>query len=188
MIILDILLLIMTVLCVAYCWILNRRIHDLQNSRIEFARMIKELNASIVKAENNVSEMSKLSNLANTEIKSAISEAKEISSELTTISEAASELYTKLDIQSNRIQNADGSDVLNSERFEQSICENISSKAGDKFTEDDLAPPSNDEEITYTNHLKNFIQNIVTKKPDQQSTSLNQTNYYDTLRKINAKK
>lgn len=188
MIILDILLLIMTIVCVAYCWILNRRIHDLQNSRIEFARMIKELNASIIKAENNVSEMSKLSNLASTKIKTAINEAKEISSELVTVIETANELSTKLNIQSNKLQNADGSDALNSERSEQGIYENINSKAGEKFTEDDLAPPPDGEGITYTNHLKNFIQNIVTKKPEQQSASLNQTSYYNTLRKINAKK
>ena len=188
MIILAILLLIMTVVCVVYCWVLNKRIQDLQNSRIEFARMIKELNASIIKAENNVSEMSKLSNLASTEIKTAINEAKEISSELITISEMASELCTKLDIQSNKMQNADGADFLNSERSEQGIYENISSKAGEKFTEDDLAPQSESKNATYTNHLKSFIHNIVTKKPDQQSTSLNQMSYYDTLRKINAKK
>lgn len=78
MIILDILLLIMTVICVVYCWMLNRRIQDLQNSRIEFARMIKELNASIVKAENNVSEMSELSNVTSAEIKAVINEAKEV--------------------------------------------------------------------------------------------------------------
>lgn len=187
MIILDILLLIMTVVCVVYCWVLNRRIHDLQNSRIEFARMIKELNASIIKAENNVSEMSKLSNLASTEIKTAINEAKEVSSELIAISEMASELYTKLDIKSNRIKNADGSDAFNSERSE-GVYENISSKAGEKFTEDDLAPQSDDKNTTYTNHLKSFIHNMVTKKPDQQGASLNQMSYYDTLRKINAKK
>ena len=61
MIFLDILLFIMIVICVVYCWMLNRRIQDLQNSRGEFARMIKELNVSIVKAETNVNEMSELS-------------------------------------------------------------------------------------------------------------------------------
>lgn len=190
MIILDILLLIMTIVCITYCFILNRRIQDLQNSRIEFARMIKELNASIIKAENNVTEMSKLSNLASTEIKTAINEAKEISSELVKISEMASDLYTKLDIQANRIQNADGSDFLNTEGPVQAIYENMSSKVGEKFTEDDLAPPSYDNGTTstYTNHLKNFIHNIVTKKTEQPSASLNQTSYYETLRKINAKK
>lgn len=185
MIILDILLLIMTIICVVYCWMLNRRIQDLQNSRIEFARMIKELNASIVKAENNVSEMSQLSNVTSAEIKAVVSEAKEISSELATVSEIASELSIKLKDQSNRIQNADGADTASSE---ESIYENISSKAGERFTEDDLAPHSDSENATYTNHLKNFIQNIVTKKSDEQTTNLNQTSYYDTLRKINAKK
>ena len=185
MIILDILLLIMTVTCVVYCWMLNRRIQDLQNSRVEFARMIKELNASIIKAENNVSEMSELSKVTSAEIKTVVNKAKEMSSELVAISEAASELSIKLNNQSNRIQNADGSDAFSSE---QSIYDNISSKAGERFTEDDLAPQANDENATYTNHLKNFIQNIVTKNSDEQGTSLNQTSYYNTLRKITAKK
>ena len=185
MIILDILLLIMAVICVVYCWMLNRRIQDLQNSRIEFAIMIKELNASVVKAENNVSEMSELSNVTSAEIKSVVNEAKEVSSELVAISEVANELSTKLNEQSIRAQNSDAADTS---PLEEDIYENISSKAGERFTEDDLAPPSDNENATYTNHLKNFIQNIVTKKSDEQSTSLNQTSYYDTLRKINAKK
>lgn len=185
MIILDILLLIMTVICVVYCWMLNRRIQDLQNSRIEFARMIKELNASIVKAENNVNEMSELSKITSNEIKAIVGEAKDVSSELVTISEVASELYAKLNDKSNNMHNADAAEEMTSEG---DIYENISSKAGERFTADDLAPPSNDENATYTNHLKNFIQNIVTKKSDEQNTNLNQTSYYDTLRKINAKK
>lgn len=185
MIILDILLLIMTIICVVYCWTLNRRIQDLQNSRIEFARMIKELNASIVKAENNVNEMSELSKVTSVEIKTVINEAKNISSELIAITEVASELSTTLNDQSHNIHNADAGKQMNSET---AIYQHISSKAGERFTADDLAPPPDNDNITYTNHLKNFIQNIVTTKPDEQNANLNQTSYYDTLRKINAKK
>ncbi|MDP4709329.1 MAG: hypothetical protein NWS20_04955 [Rickettsiaceae bacterium] len=146
--------------------------------------MIKELNASIVKAENNVNEMSELSKVTSTEIKSVVAEAQNTSSELMTISEVASELLAQLSLQSAAVQRNiheldSGEDYTN----------NISAKAGEKFSEEDLAPPANDEdEITYSNHLKNFIQNIATKKSDEQSSSLNQTSYYDTLRKINAKK
>ena len=185
MIILDILLLIMTIICVVYCWTLNRRIQDLQNSRIEFARMIKELNASIVKAENNVNEMSELSKVTSKAMKNAINEAKDVSSELVSISEVASELSAALNDQALNLHNADAGEQMNSET---AIYQNISSKAGERFTADDLAPPPDNDNITYTNHLKSFIQNIVTTKPDEQNASLNQTSYYDTLRKINAKK
>lgn len=184
MIILDILLLIMTMICIFYCLILNRRIQDLQNSRIEFARMIKELNASIVKAESNVNEMSELSKITSIEIKSVVNEAKEISSELSSVSEIANELSAKLYEQSMKIQSASEANYT-----VDNIYENISSKAGEKFTEEDLAPiVDNEESANYANHLKNFIQNIVTKKPDSQSQNLDQASYYSTLRKINARK
>lgn len=180
MIILDILLLIMTITCVVYCWMLNRRIQDLQNSRIEFARMIKELNASIVKAESNVHEMSELSKITNTEIKDVVSEAKQISSELLAISEFSSDLLSKLEKKSHEVQNTDQAETAQYD---------ISAKSGEKFTEDDLAPIEEQEEgANYKSHLKNFIQNITTKKSETQNMSLNQSGYYDTLRKINAKK
>lgn len=179
MLFLDFLLLIMIVVCVAYCWVLNRRIQDLQNSRIEFARMIKELNASIVKAENNVNEMSELSKVTSAEIKSVVEEAKESSAELTQMSEVANELSKKLADQANGIMEMDPAAAYES---------SISAKAGEKFSEDDLAPPQENEDASYTNHLKNFIQNIVTKKPEEAAANLNQASYYDTLKKINAKK
>lgn len=185
MLILDFLLLIMTVVCVVYCWMLNKRIQDLQNSRIEFARMIKELNASIVKAENNVNEMSELSKVTSNEIKSVVEEAKEISSELATMTEIANQLSVRLST-----QNQSTSKSLYESESPQNAYENsMNSKPREKFTEDDLAPIADENfESKYTNQLKNFIQSIVSKKPDEQSASLNQMNYYETLRKINAKK
>jgi hypothetical protein len=148
--------------------------------------MIKELNASIIKAENNVNEMSELSKITSSEINTAVNEARDISGELVTISEVASELYAKLNNQARNIHNANGAEEA---QLDEAVYENISAKAGERFTENDLAPPEDDDESgTYTNHLKNFIQNIVSKKSDEQSVNLNQTSYYDTLRKINAKK
>ncbi len=184
MLFLDFLLLVMIVVCVAYCWMLNRRIQDLQNSRIEFARMIKELNASIVKAENNVNEMSELSKVTSNEIKSVVEEAKDISSELATMSKIASELSTKLSTQSQSI----GKSLYEAESPQNSYENSMHSKPKEKFTEEDLAPITDETESKYTNQLKNFIQSIVSKKTDEQSANLNQMNYYETLRKINAKK
>ena len=183
MLILDILLLIMTITCVVYCWMLNKRIHDLQNSRIEFARMIKELNASIVKAENNVNEMSELSKVTSTEIKTVVEEAKEVTIELMVTIEVASELVVNLGNQSKLASNFESSEQQNS--YES----NMRAKSGEKFSDEDL-PPIEDKKdhASYTNHLKNFIQNIVTKKTEEDSSNLNQMSYYDTLRKINAKK
>jgi len=174
MLFLDFLLLVMTSICVIYCWILNKRIHELQNSRIEFARMIKELNVSIVKAENNVNEMSALSKVTSAEIKSVVDEAKEAAQELLTISEVAQELSSQLN------------GVL-----KKSIDKNdaLEAKANDRFSEEDLADLEMAESGGYADQIKNFIQKIMVRKTeDEDPINLNQMSYYDTLRKISAKK
>jgi uncharacterized protein len=167
---------------------LNKRIQDLQNSRIEFARMIKELNVSIMKAESNVNEMSELSKITSNEIKSVVEEAREISSELVEISKKASDITTKLknDIQSNNLASSqfDTTSTLKNDSYADMTRE--------KFTEDDLAPIDNDSsnhsEEKYTNHFKKFFHTINNKDNTASSASLSQASYYDTLRKINAKK
>lgn len=186
MLFLDFLLLIMIIICVSYCWILNRRIQDLQNSRIEFARMIKELNASIIKAENNVNEMSELSKITSSQIRSVVDEAREHIAELASISEIASELSNSL---SEQIRNFNNQTIKNSEQSYESV---ITSKSGERFSDEDLDIQNNvnvrrEEPASYASNLKSFIQNIVTRKIDPGQT-LNQMSYYDTLRKINAKK
>lgn len=186
MLFLDFLLLIMIIICVSYCWILNRRIQDLQNSRIEFARMIKELNASIIKAENNVNEMSELSKITSSQIRSVVDEARESIAELASISEIASELSNSL---SEQIRNFNYQTVKNSEQPYENV---ITSKSGERFSDEDLDTLNNvnvtrEEPASYASNLKSFIQNIVTRKIDPGQT-LNQMSYYDTLRKINAKK
>ena len=183
MIFLDILLLIMIIICVSYCWMLSRRIQDLQNSRVEFARMIKELNVSIVKAENNVNEMSQLSKVTSNEIKAVVEEAKEISGELSSINARAVDLSENLHKQvqySARYLNID-------DRQEVDYSSVLSSKPREKFTQEDLAPIK-EESVSYTHSLKNFLHNITTEKTNETSSPSNQMNYYDTLRKINARK
>ncbi len=182
MIFLDILLFIMIVICVVYCWMLNRRIQDLQNSRVEFARMIKELNVSIVKAETNVNEMSELSKVTSAEIRSVVDEARNNIAELANISQIASDISGALNEQ---IKNFNGQQGKYVEHSHESV---ISNQSSDKFSDEDLAPePEKEQGISYANNLKNFIHNVVTKKTET-NQALNQVSYYDTLRKINAKK
>lgn len=183
MLFLDFLLLIMIIVCVVYCWILNQRIGHLQNSRIEFARMIKELNASIVKAETNVNEMSQLSKITSTEIRAVVEEARENISELKSINQIATDVSNTLNEQMKNLN-----ETSNEEEFVNSYENVISARSGERFSEEDLAELANNQSATsYANNLKNFIQNIVTKKSENNQT-LNQANYYETLRKINVKK
>lgn len=182
MLFLDFLLLIMIIICVVYCWMLNRRIQDLQNSRVEFARMIKELNLSIAKAESNINDMTELSQITSVEIQSVVDEAKEAKGNLTGLSENAAELSIKLNEQLQLALQI--MDNMRANGVTQTLVQN----SGERFTDEDLpAPEKKDDTISYTDHLKNFIQGIVRNKSEE-PTSLNQMNYYETLRKINLKK
>ena len=181
MLFLDILLLIITSVCIAYCFILNRRIADLQNSRVEFARMIKELNSSIVKAEHNVNQMTELSKITSEEIKTVVGEAKEISKELNKAEEVAINILQQLDDKTNRAAHLVNED-------EAQYYETISAGIGEKFTDDDLPEVEEIKNSKYTNQLKNFIQKVSNGTKQIDDTKLNQASYYSTLRKINAKR
>lgn len=181
MLFLDILLLIITCVCIAYCFILNRRIADLQNSRVEFARMIKELNSSIVKAEHNVNQMTELSKVTSEEIKNVVTEAREVSDELTKAEEVAINMLEQLDDKTSHAIN-----VLSED--ESQYYDRMSAGAGEKFTDDDLPEVEDSRGAKYTNQLKNFIQKVSNSTKQVDNAKLNQASYYSTLRKINAKR
>ena len=180
MIILDFLLLLMIGICITYCWVLNRRIQDLQNSRIEFARMIKELNVSIVKAQTSVAELSDLSKVTSEELKTHIDEAKVVTNNLSNINSVSHNLASTLSSQIDNI-------VLNRKNnASSSFAAAQDARFGDAdLINDELDQPQ--QKTSYTNHLKNFVTQIVSKKPET-NASLNQMNYYDTLKRISAKK
>ena len=182
MLFLDFILLLMISKCVTYSFILNKRIFDLQNSRIEFARMIKELNSSIVKAEQNVYDMSELGNITSKEIKNLVTQASNIKKELTDKMSKTNSIIKRLE---NQICKADNNDTLSQEKYNHSF----ENKIGEKFTENDLRDIKDEtDQESYAKQFKNFIQQAVRKKPQNNSNNgLNQMGYYNTLRKINTK-
>lgn len=177
MLILDIILLIIILICIAYCWILNRRIQDLQSSRIEFAKMIKELNVSIVKAESSVAELSELSTSASRELNASTESARTVISELKVLSDIGNNIVNALDKQTrfaaNLVQNEQASRDLFSE--EDLVIEEIELK-------------DDGEQVQHVNKLKNLVTQINNPKNTEESINLTQLGYYDSLRKISANK
>ena len=182
MLVLDFLLLVMIGISIVYSWTLNRRIQDLQNSRIEFARMIKELNVSITKAETSVGELRELGKVTSSELKVSIEAAKNTAGELMMMNDISNNLA---DVLSERIF------VIKEEQKTMRSSNNTSDsknklKNQDFFEEDDIIIDDVGEMPKYTGHLKNFMHNV--SKSSEDAVNLNQTNYYNTLRKISAKK
>ena len=173
MLFLDLLLLIMTIVCVSYCWILNRRISDLQNSRVEFARMIKELDVSIIKAEKNIKAMNEISKIVSLEMQDKLNKANQVIDELSDITRNANQISHKFDLQSKSGVNE--KDIA-LERSTQDIL------ATNRFTKDDLSK-SDLPKVTSSDNIKNFAKILKEK-----SETLSQTDYYNSLKKFNAKR
>jgi hypothetical protein len=187
MLLLDFLLLVMIGICIIYCYILNRRIYDLYNSRVEFAGMIKELNSSILKAESNVRELTNLGKITINEISVAISEAKNTVKELAINKELGE---TLIDALNSKIKAAE-SELKNgyfAEREKAPEEYNVRKNIGEKFTDEDLAAPEEESAPNYTNQLKNFIHHIVGGKRTEAAVNLDRNSYYETLRRISVKK
>lgn len=176
MLFLDFLLLIVIGVCIGYSWMLNRRIQDLQNSRIEFARMIKELNASINKAEISVGELKELGSSTSNDLKVSIESAKSTASELMMMNDIGNSLADTLSEQ-----------ILVIKRDQKSFYSQNNGEADSRLKAQDDKSIDNKGEDESENF--NYFRNIVPKmsKTDE-NVSLNQANYYNTLKKISAKK
>lgn len=203
MLALDVLLLIMIVVCIVYCWILNQRIRDLHNSRVEFARMIKEFDHAVVKAEGCISELSSLGSSATLQIKNAVSNADELVDEIKTINDFGKNISYKLEkyiseakdlVNDLAISIEMASSTSKSKRKtasvktssakasaakskKQSNFENLDFENAEMDFEEDLLPEQQ-------NLLKTVLSKITTHK---HNGTMDQNSFYNSLKKVSVK-
>ena len=96
--ILNSVVLILLCLAIAYCWKLNRKIQDLQNSRGDIKNLIKSLDASINGANNNIAEFKKLTNRSIIEMSDYIKQSEELSGDLSFLIERANSSADELEL------------------------------------------------------------------------------------------
>lgn len=198
MLALDVLLLVMIVICVTYCWILNRRIQDLHNSRVEFARMIKEFDASIIKADRSIEEIKKSTKENNQQfemIRAVIKNSESLTSELSMVNSMATKVSERLEVQISEAR--DIINALDLEGLQENIRNPNQQEIFSDYHEDNL--PVNDgasyrnnysdKEVTprHMNKIGEALRRIV-KDSTNASISTNQTGYFGSLRKINMRK
>ena len=95
--ILNSIVLILLCLAIAYCWKLNGKIQDLQNSRGDIKSLIKSLDSSINGANNSISELKILTNETIVEMSGYIKQSEELSSDLSFLIERANKLANELE-------------------------------------------------------------------------------------------
>jgi hypothetical protein len=197
MLALDVLLLMMIVVCIVYCWVLNQRIRDLHNSRVEFARMIKEFDAAVVKAENCISELSTLGSNATIQIKNASMDAQEIAHELKTVNDFGNSLGAKLERSISDARKlaqhleetiaASESVSVGKTKRKKAAAPKISKRANfehEEFFDDIVASKfKNGDELIpeQQNLLQSVLSKITTHK---HSGTVSQSGFYDSLRKV----
>lgn len=195
MLILDLLLFFIIGVCITYCWLLNRRIQQLQDSRLEFTAMIKQLNMSMIKAESNLSQLKQLSTEVSNELTSSINLAATVSSELTTLSSDAKKISNaaaakmQFDLaQPGELAVPPAASAPHNNYNNSAVSDDGSrQKTSQHFADEDFIDDQSSEiKANYPNHLKEFLTQMSKKSENNQS--LDQVSYYDTLRKVNTKK
>lgn len=203
MLALDILLLVLISTCIVYCWILNQRIRDLHNSRVEFARMIKEFDAAVIKASNCISELSSLSSSTSLEIKNLTMDAQEISADLKIINDLGNNISNKLEkyITESRnyseelsilIENASmvtasaASGKKKSPAAAKKATKSV--KATTTLKKDVASEEQLDAEAELLPEHKNLLETVLAKiSTHKHKGTLDQSGFYNSLRKVSVK-
>lgn len=202
MIALDILLLLMIIVCIVYCWILNRRIQDLHNSRVEFARMIKEFDAAIVKADKAITEMQNLSSINNEQIIQAqdvLKNATNMYHELSMITDVGKNISERLEKNITIARKFERMLDKMNERISDNDAKAHHHSSHDNIFEDEEILDSEVEQRTlspdealalhHKNELQYALQRIVKGgEGPLESNHLNQSGYFNTLKKVSTRK
>lgn len=200
MLLLDILLIVIILTCIVYCFVLNRRIQDLQNSRVEFARMIKELNLSVERASANIQELNDLSKKVHSELDRSISDANKVLQELLVVSEIANDLSKAIDSSIFEIRATKDSDIKNialkkvnfdNNRFtdDDLVVEKSQDKKNNKVTNYTSIKNTEDIEQSINRNIEDLIDSSMQEEQNQKSKiNLDKESYYDSLKKVSIKK
>lgn len=202
MLALDVLLLMMIIVCIVYCWVLNQRIRDLHNSRVEFARMIKEFDAAVIKAGNCISELSTLGAASTSQIKNASIDAEELVHELRTVNDFGNNVSTKLERSLSEARKStqyleeliDTASAISVSKTKSKKTSTAASKKEPKLpleeydAKDIMGDRLHNNDELMPEH-KNLIETVLSKiTTHKHKGTVSQSGFYDSLRKVSLKK
>lgn len=195
---LDVLLLCMIVVCIIYCWILNQRIRDLHNSRIEFARMIKEFDSAVVKAEHCIDDLSSMGKVANDQVKKSTKAAEIVINELTEVYEIGDKTCSNLEAAISEARKCQR--IMESAKQESKKSASLSKPQQEEDDTMILEDEANSEDDTFQRNRyieesempehRNLIEKVLDKitSPKGSSGTYDQNEYYSSLRKLSMRK
>lgn len=167
----------------------------MHNSRVEFARMIKEFDASIVKADKSIDEMkenAKENNKKLEMIRSVVNNSESLTSELSMVNSMATKISERLENQISQARETIDSlkpEELNHNPDQKEIFtdyeeENESAADGARYrfnySEKESSPK-------HMNKIGEALRRIVKDTTDS-SVSTDQSGYFGSFKKINTRK
>lgn len=174
MLIIDIVISVMLLICIVYCWQLDKKITLLRNTKGAFAKLVTEFDSAIVKAEASISDLKILSSETTHQMQQLVDSSKMNINDLTFLNDMGSDIAAKLE------------NLLSDSKRQQQL---LKTQAENSFINE-----TKQFEVA-ANHKKDDISDLLAKIAEakkQQPAHINQDhktenkkiNYFDTVKKV----
>ncbi len=95
--ILDVIVILMLVVTITFCWRLNNKILELKSSRKDLTDLVKTFDTAIIKTHKNISDLKSMSASSTQELQSYLGKANELIGDLSFMTETAAKLADRLE-------------------------------------------------------------------------------------------
>ena len=98
---LDLILLLALIICIGYCIILTKKIRSLDANRVNLTNMFNKFDESIIKANENINSLSKISQSTISNLSELINKGQAISHDLTIMNDLGNNVASRIEIAIN---------------------------------------------------------------------------------------
>jgi methyl-accepting chemotaxis protein len=98
----DYVIILCFIVTIIYCWRVDKRVASVRNIKAELLSLVRNFDDSIVRSEICIHELKNISNKANIDLQQRLDSAKQLSQELSFLTDHADEIAEKIELVSNK--------------------------------------------------------------------------------------
>lgn len=98
----DYVIILCFVVTIVYCWRVDKRVAAVRNIKAELVNLVRNFDDSIVRSEICIHELKNISSKANIDLQQRLDKAKQLSQELSFLSDHAGDIADKIEVVSNK--------------------------------------------------------------------------------------
>jgi hypothetical protein len=95
--VLDIVVLFLLLVTIAFCWRLNNKILELKDSKKDLGALVKTFDGAIIKTHKSIADLKQISHSSSVELQQYVDKAGELISDLSFMTETATKLADRLE-------------------------------------------------------------------------------------------